>query len=177
MIEPLYKIWTQNELDFNKSLFLFLAAGVSFSNFGIGFVNYFFGVNKLKQFTYITVSKSLSLFVIAYLLVGYNDLSTVGLSVAVSEFVSSVIIPIYLMRIEKKLFFDDNGTKFFILSIIPPLLISLLALFDYFNFFTYIMVIVVLLVIIVIYYFTWKIIDKEVKGRLIGIINKYLKIK
>ena len=174
-IEPLYNILTKNELTFNISLFLFLSAGVSFSNFGIGFVNYFFGVNKLKQFTYINVSKSLSLFIIAYLLVGNNDLVTVGLSVAVSEFISSVIIPVYFIKLEKEKLFQDNNMKFFTLSIIPSLLISALAMFSYFKVFSYFIVSLVLSLIIVIYYLSWKMIDNEVKSRLISIAKSYLK--
>lgn len=171
-IEPLYRIWTNNQLDFNLSLFLFLSAGLSYTNFGIGFVNYFFGVNKLKQFTYINFSKSIALFVIAYLLIGYDDLATIGLCVAISELISSVIIPIYFMKLDKPELFKDKNIRFFVLSILPPMLISILAILNYFNFFSLFIVLLILLLMIVIYYLIWEMIDVEVKSRLRTMIKK-----
>lgn len=171
-IGQLYKIWTNNQLIFSHSLFLFLAAGLAFSNFGIGFVNYFFGVNKLKQFTYINFSKSITLFIIAYLLIGYDDLATIGLSIAVSELFSSVIIPIYFMKLDKPELFRGKNILFFSLSIIPPILISILALLNYFSFYSIFIVLLILVFMFVIYYLIWKMIDVEVKSRLKTMIKK-----
>ncbi|OQY75513.1 MAG: hypothetical protein B6D44_01205 [Ignavibacteriales bacterium UTCHB2] len=176
IIEPLYKIWTNNELTFDLNLFLFLAASVSFSNFGMGFVNYFFGVNKLKQFTYINVLKVACLFITAYLLVGFNELHTVAISVAVSELLSSVILPVYLIKNEKPELFKGHYKKFFIISFIPPILIIVLAILNLISIFSFIMVTLVLLAMLISYIACWRMIDIEIKKRIVSIVKSYLKL-
>lgn len=175
-VEPLYNLWTKNALTFNINLFLFLAAGVTFSNFGIGFVTYFFGVNKLKQLTLINLSRSFILFFISYLLINKAQLSTIGFGVACSEIIASVILPIYLFQKEYKSFLDRKTITFLILSIIPPILIGCLAIFSYFNYLSAFVITIALMIIILVYYFNWKIIDTEVKKRLLEMLNKYLKL-
>ena len=173
-IEPLFLIWTRGHLTFDKNLFLFLAAGISFANFGIGIINYFFGVNKLRQYTIIVVSKSLVLFITAYLLIGKSELSTIGISVAISELISSVLLPIYFIKQDNKSFFKGDGEKFFGLSLIPPLLIMCLAFLNYFNVLTYTIVFIIFVIVILVYYLSWKLVDEEVKIRMRNInIKKY----
>lgn len=175
-IEPLYKIWTGGKLSFNKSLFLFLASGISFANFGIGMVTYFFGVNKLRQFTLINLSRGFTLFFIAFLLTFKFQLSTVGFSVACSEIIASVIFPLYLMNKEYETFLDRDNVLFLLLAIIPPILIFCLAILTFFNQLSILVIAIVLLIIVWIYYYNWQIIDIEIKNRLTEILNKYLKI-
>jgi O-antigen/teichoic acid export membrane protein len=174
-IEPLYKIWTNNELTFELNLFLFLAASVSFSNFGMGFVNYFFGANKLKQFTFINVFKVTSLFIVAYVLVSFKELSTVAISVAVSELISSVIVPLYLMKKEMPDLFKGPDKKFLTISLIPPTLLIILSILNLLGIYSLIIVTFFLVIMVFSYQFSWKIIDIEIKKRIKSVIKQYLK--
>ena len=47
-------------------------------------------------------------------MVGKGDVSTVGLSVAFSEFISSFVMPVYLMKLDKKSLFEKRKSQVYL---------------------------------------------------------------
>jgi len=165
VIEPLYIFWTKGKLEFNFLLFFFLAASISFANFGSGLNLYLAGINNLISQTTITVSRVFIIFVVSLISVKYLGLAGIGLAILISEVVCSALllyfVNIQLRKIECRL--DDRAA---FLALLPPVLISSLSISYFFldsvNMFSGL----IFISLLVIYKFKWNDLEQEVKIRL-----------
>ena len=125
-IETFYKIWTKGILDFNFSLFLFLAASVSFVNFGSGLFSYLKWINHLTSQTIITLTRVALIFGVSYLFIKPIGFASIGLGVLVAESFGSAILPIIFVNQTIRKFNSHLELKYLGIPIIPPLIISAL---------------------------------------------------
>jgi O-antigen/teichoic acid export membrane protein len=170
-IEPIYKIWTKGALEFNWPLYLFLVAGISFSNFGAGLYMYLSGINNLRSQTIITFARVVLVFGVSSLFINKFGIVSIGIGILVSEIVCSVFLPVYFVRLELGRFNNILEMNPVIIGIMPPVVILMISLLCFFVNNIRLLSMAGLILLTVIYILNWRILDETLKLRLKHLIN------
>lgn len=171
-LPDLYYMWTRGKIDFDLNLFLVLALAVSIYNFGSVLVFYLHSLNRVTQQFTLTAVKLSIIFLISILLSKVIGLLAVGIGIALSELIGYLILPYWYSR--KDFFINSaryNFKTMFIRTL--PNLILLLVFSCIFIFSKNILEfsIVGILVLLFIYLRMWKKLSKEIRQRILLIIN------
>ncbi len=172
-IESLYMFWTKGCLEFNFSLFLFLAASISFVNFGAGLSIYLVGINNLVSQTSITLTRVLIIFVVALLFAKCMGLAGIGVGILASEIVCSFFLPLYFVNIQLHKFGAALSLKTIVIAVAPPVIISLIAVVYFLTNSINILILVASILLSIIYMIEWKELDEEVKNRFRQLITTF----
>ena len=168
IIEPIYNIWTKGYLFFNPSLFLLLLVSISLANFGAGLNLYLAGINELRSQTYITVIRTVLLFLVAYIFSGSYGILSIGIGLVTAELAASVALPILFVN----RCLAEHGTQLckrqISLAIIPPLLLLVIGIviFIYHQRIGFVSV-VMLPILLSLYYMNWKELGLVIQQRII----------
>jgi O-antigen/teichoic acid export membrane protein len=177
VISYFYEWWTAGELIFNDSLYYTLTLSVAFVNFGRSYITYLSGINALRSLLVITISRVVLTIGLGILFINLYGVTGIGVAILIAEFVSSFILPTlivsYRLHAAFKLIFDKQ-------TWLGLAQIGLLSCFYIINFYQPAWAIVALvgflILMVVISSYQWKLLDEEVKTRLLGLKAKLFSI-
>ena len=173
-VEKIYMFWTGGQLVFNLTLFLCLASGISFYNFGSGLITYLSGINDLTSQVIITSSRVLIIFITGYFLINKAGLTAIGIGILISEIISSVILSLFFVKLRLRKMNTKINLKSVITALIPPSIILLdILLLTLMNYDTVIVSIASLIFLLIIYSVNWFNLDVEVKERVKLMIKNF----
>jgi O-antigen/teichoic acid export membrane protein len=176
MIEPIYRFWTKGYLAFNPTLFFMLAVAISLANFGAGLNLYLSGINELRSLTVITMTRASLLFLVGYSLSGYYGILSIGIGCVVAEALASVVLPVVFVKDRLAGFSAQLSFKHVGLAIMPPVLLFLaggVIMVRQINFGSIAMVL--LPALCAIYYANWKILGRDVQGRISSLASSVIR--
>lgn len=175
-VEWLYQFWTKGLLEFNYSLFLLLAGGVSMSTFGRGLTAYLQGINDLRSIAIISVVKFTILFAISILFIQNMGLVAIGLGTVLSELVGSVVLPLVFAKKKLSGFNIDLAHDILLLAIAPIGVVICALSMAYFEFSqTWIPSIFGTICLFSLYAIQWNKLDEEVRNRLMSIGSRLIR--
>jgi O-antigen/teichoic acid export membrane protein len=176
-IEDIYIFWTKGILQFDYGLFISLAASISLINFGSGYYFYLTSINSLTAQTVITAVRVVLVFGTGYYFISLYGLVGIGISIMISEIICSTILPALFVKRELKRTGCDIQKKYFLLALLPPVVIlfyaALMISNDKLN---YSIWVIFILIITAIYIFNWKLLDSSVKMRMKELIYLYFRL-
>jgi O-antigen/teichoic acid export membrane protein len=177
-IEPLYQVWTQGRLSFDRSLFAWLAAGVILRTAGAPLSVLLQSLNRLRIQLIISLSRGTIAVVLSLLLLKRFGLSGIALSLAVAEFVCSLLIPLYYTRVEFS-HMEGSLSKRDIISAGGSALACCLGLasFELFPSTSNSLFIVSFMGCLVLSVLQWRDLAPDVKCRIFGLLDQKLKLK
>lgn len=168
-VEPLYIIWTKNNLGFDRALYFLLSGSVVMINYGKGIISYMFGINDLKAISVITYIRFILVFGISFSFMRALGLSAIGWGVLVSEVICSVLLPFFLFR--KYVPAAEISIHKFAYSFFPILIFGAFTSLAYvFERMTSWICIIGFGMTLIIYYIQWMSIEFEVRSRIISMI-------
>ena len=172
-VREIYLLWTNGQLGFNFPLFLCLAAGISFFNFGSGLFTYLTSINDLTAQTFITISRVVIIFAVSYLLIENSGILGIGIGVVSSEIIASVLLPIFFVNLRLKRMKTALNSRNMLMALVPPIviLIDTLILSSY-SYYSLVISLLSLIILIPHYYLNWRFLDIEIKRRIKLIIGK-----
>ena len=112
-VKDIYLFWTNGQLGFNFTLFLCLASGISFFNFGAGLFNYLSAINDLTAQVIITITRAVIIFSAGYLLINSAGINAIGIGIILSEIAASVLLPVLFVNLQLKRFEASITLKVF----------------------------------------------------------------
>lgn len=177
-IEPLYKVWTQGKLPFDRSLFAWLVIGVIFRTAGAPFSVLLQSLNRLRIQFIISFLRGTIALVLSLLLLSRFGLAGIASSLAAAEFVCSIVIPYYFTRIEFNEIGGNLSTRDVISAAVSTSACSL-GLASYFmceKIFNLLFVMSLIGCLLVIFC-QWKSLAPDLKNRFLALLNKGARFK
>lgn len=176
VIEPIYRFWTKGYLAFNPNLFVLLAVAISLANFGAGLNLYLSGINDLRSQTVITVTRASALFLVGYCLSSFYGILSIGIGCVVAEALASVVLPVVFVNERLAKFSAQLVFKHVGLAIMPPALLLVVGGAIMMRQVSFGLVTLVLLpALCAIYYANWKILSRDVQGRISSLASSMIR--
>ena len=175
-VEHFYNFWVQKKLIFNFSLYCYLSLSVLFVNLGRMNFNYFYGINSINSMFLITCTRFILTFTLSILLIPYYGIISIGISLFIAEFFSSLLLPIFLYSYHthnKNFKIFSIVYKIGIIQIIILIVVYLIFYFRFNNFYYY----YVLMILFLFYtsYLQWVKLNFEIKNRIKILLYKLFK--
>ncbi len=160
-VEPLYKLWTNNQLDYSYLLTFGLLLAVFTNSLGRLFFNYLSSLNNIKAIVFCNVARVLILFPGAYISLKIsNNINGLGLIILIAEVVCGLGLPY--------IFAKNMGLR---ANILVPVY-SILVMFAYtsftyyFNLNNFLFLFISILLLVILIYWQWKVLPQYLKAKL-----------
>ncbi len=166
-ITSLYTLWTKDILILNRELFFLLCLSVSLANFGKVLTVYLTGINDLKAITLMSGVRCIVVFGLSVVFIQDWGLTAVGLGFIVAEILSSVVLPLYLIKRKLSKIQVTIKSNDIVLALLPVSILALCFITDLLGFISSMYIALLGIgVMVSIYYLQWNRLEKEVQSRL-----------
>ena len=134
---------------------------------------YLSSVNDLTAQTFITITRVAIIFALSYLLIENSGIVGIGIGVVCSEIIASVLLPVFFVNLRLKRMKTALNSKNMLMASVPPIviLIDTIILSSY-SYYSFVISLLSLIILIPHYYFNWRVLDIEIKRRLMIVIGK-----
>jgi O-antigen/teichoic acid export membrane protein len=166
-----YFWWTKGQLILDWNLYSALMLSVCFINFGKSYFTFLSSMNALKELMIITFTRIVLTIGLCFLLIPDFQLAGVGYSIVISEFICSLVLPVFFVSIHFKLRISELLKEIQIISIFQIIIIFLLYYHENYNKITNIYL-VGLISLIATLFMQWKYLDIIIKERIVKLITK-----
>lgn len=172
-VEELYTIWTSGELVFDKQLYALLIIGVLIFNYGNSYVTYLNSINNLKALLKITVLRGTLICGLSVILTYQYGLIGIGISIAIAEILTSLILPSYFVNKELgKMDMRIDGLNK-VVSLAPVIFTCLYhALYFIFGVRSLWLLVITAIIVTVAVSYQWRYISLDIRERIKKLIPK-----
>ncbi len=115
-LQELYELWTRDKLVFDKLLSYSLMMSIVITAYGRACITYMSGINHFPSLLATNVVRGFFLLPLAYFLIRFYGISYLGLAICISEFFSSILLPIFFAKRLLKTELNLKGFASFLMS-------------------------------------------------------------